>query len=84
MNIAPRLSEEEYKKNFEELISPFTNNSAVAEANRCLYCYDAPCTKACPTSIDVPTFIHQICSDSLKGSAITILSENIAFPHCYF
>ena len=39
------------------------------EANRCLYCYDAPCIKACPTSIDIPTFIKKIASGNLKGSA---------------
>ena len=59
MNKAPKLSEEEYKKNFEELIPPFTNNSAVAEANRCLYCYDSPCMKACPTHIDISSFIKK-------------------------
>ncbi len=76
MNLAPKLSEEEYKKNFEELISPFTNNSAVAEANRCLYCYDSPCMKACPTHIDISTFIKKIATGNLIGSAKTIFNSN--------
>ena len=76
MNTAPKLSEEEYKSNFEELISPFTNNSAVAEANRCLYCYDSPCMKACPTHIDISTFIKKIATGNLLGSAKTIFNSN--------
>ncbi len=76
MNLAPKLSEEEYKKNFEELISPFTNNSAVAEANRCLYCYDSPCMKACPTHIDISSFIKKIATGNLIGSAKTIFNSN--------
>ena len=76
MNNAPKLSDEEYIKNFEELISPFTNNSAVVEANRCLFCYDAPCTKACPTHIDIPAFIKKISTENLLGSAKTIFESN--------
>jgi len=76
MNLAPKLSEEEYNKNFEELISPFTNNSAVAEANRCLYCYDSPCMKACPTHIDISSFIKKIATGNLFGSAKTIFNSN--------
>ena len=52
------------------------------ESARCLYCYDAPCIRACPTSIDIPKFIHQIRTDNLKGSAITILSSNIMGGTC--
>ena len=59
-NIAPKLPIEEYEKNFAELHPPLTLNSAVAEANRCLYCYDSPCMKACPTHIDISTFIKKI------------------------
>lgn len=76
MKLAPKLSEEEYKKNFEELVSPFTNNSAVAEANRCLYCYDSPCMKACPTHIDISSFIKKIATGNILGSAKTIFNSN--------
>ncbi|MCH7722822.1 MAG: NAD(P)-dependent oxidoreductase [Bacteroidetes bacterium] len=76
MNLADKLTQEEYKKNFEELVSPFTNNSAVTEANRCLYCYDSPCMKACPTHIDISTFIKKIATGNLIGSAKTIFYSN--------
>ncbi len=52
------------------------------EANRCLYCYDAPCTNACPTHIDVPRFIAQIADGNLKGSARTILEANAMGASC--
>jgi glutamate synthase (NADPH/NADH) small chain len=76
MNIASRLTEEEYKKNFKELTSAFTRNAAVVEANRCLFCYDSPCTKACPTHIDIPAFIKKISTENLLGSAKTIFESN--------
>jgi len=52
------------------------------DANRCLFCYDAPCTKSCPTSIDVPKFIKQIATENIKGSAKTIFSSNIMGAGC--
>jgi glutamate synthase (NADPH/NADH) small chain len=75
-NIAPKLTPEQYEQNFAELHPPFTSNSAVAEANRCLYCFDSPCMKACPTHIDISTFIKKIATGNLKGSAKTILKSN--------
>ena len=75
-NIAEKLTSEEYEKNFAELHPPLTRNSAVTEANRCLYCYDSPCMKACPTHIDISTFIKKIATDNLLGSAKTIFSSN--------
>ena len=75
-NIAEKLTEEQYEKNFAELHPPLTNNSAVSEANRCLYCYDSPCMKACPTHIDISTFIRKISTGNLLGSAKTIFSSN--------
>jgi dihydropyrimidine dehydrogenase (NAD+) subunit PreT len=78
-----RLTDEEYEQHFSDIHPPFeTHNAALVEANRCLYCYDAPCTKSCPTSIDVPKFIKQITTDNLKGSAYTILSSNIMGGGC--
>ena len=52
------------------------------EANRCLYCFDAPCTAACPTHIDVPRFIKKIATGNLRGSAQTILDANILGLSC--
>ncbi len=75
-NIAQKLAPEQYERNFAEIHPPFTANSAVAEANRCLYCFDSPCTKACPTHIDIPTFIKKIATGNLKGSARTIFRAN--------
>lgn len=78
-----RLSREEYDKNFSDIHPPFGSvDAALVEANRCLYCYDAPCTKSCPTGIDVPKFIKQIASDNLKGSAHTIFVSNIMGGGC--
>ncbi len=68
--------------NFPEIHPALGDRAAVAEANRCLFCYDAPCTNACPTHIDVPRFIKKIASGNLRGSAGTILSANILGLSC--
>jgi glutamate synthase (NADPH/NADH) small chain len=60
----------------------YTAGEAVAEANRCLYCHDAPCVQACPTGIDIPTFIRKIGTGNLRGSAKAILSANILGYSC--
>jgi len=75
-NIAPKLTPDEYARNFAELHPPLTPNQARAEANRCLYCFDSPCMKACPTHIDISTFIKKIATDNVRGSAKTILASN--------
>jgi len=78
-----RLSNEQYEANFADIRPPFENKTAaVVEANRCLFCYDAPCTKSCPTHIDVPKFIKQITTDNVKGSAHTIFTSNIFGAGC--
>jgi dihydropyrimidine dehydrogenase (NAD+) subunit PreT len=82
VNIAPKLQPEEYERNFREVNPPLTNQQAHVEAARCLYCFDAPCIKACPTRIDVPTFIRKISTGNLKGSARVILSANILGESC--
>ena len=76
------LNQEQIRSNFNDLHQPLKQQQALAESDRCLYCYDAPCIQACPTSIDIPTFIHQIRSDDLLGSAQTILSQNIMGGTC--
>ena len=78
-----RLSEKQYEQNFGDIHPPFeTRDAALVEANRCLFCYDAPCMKSCPTGIDVPKFIKQITTDNLKGSAHTIFVSNIMGAGC--
>jgi dihydropyrimidine dehydrogenase (NAD+) subunit PreT len=67
---------------FPELHSALDRPAALAEANRCLYCYDAPCTAACPTHIDVPRFIKKIAGGNLRGSAQTILDANVLGLSC--
>ena len=68
--------------NFAETKPPLTAHEATVEANRCLYCYDAPCLQACPTHIDIPTFIRKISTGNLRGSARTILEANFLGGTC--
>ena len=79
---APKLSPEQYEKNFSELPPAISSRQAAIEAARCLYCFDAPCIAACPTHIDVPTFIQKISSNNLRGSARVILEANILGHSC--
>jgi dihydropyrimidine dehydrogenase (NAD+) subunit PreT len=78
-----RLTQEELSHNFSDVHPPFEHaEGAVIEANRCIDCYDPPCQKLCPTSIDVPLFIKQISTGNIKGSAKTIFSSNIMGGAC--
>jgi glutamate synthase (NADPH/NADH) small chain len=78
-----KLTAEQYQQNFSDIHPPFENKTAAqVEANRCLFCYDAPCTKSCPTSINIPKFIKQISTDNVKGSAHTIFMSNIMGAGC--
>jgi len=83
MSLQPtRLSAEQLAQNFADLAPRYTHNEALLEASRCLFCYDAPCTRACPTGIDVPKFIRQILERNVAGSGRTILSANIFGGTC--
>ncbi|MDP1696927.1 MAG: NAD(P)-dependent oxidoreductase [Xanthomonadaceae bacterium] len=77
-----RPSAAQIADNFSDLHPPLGAAKSDVEANRCLYCYDAPCVRACPTGIDIPRFIHQIRTGNLDGSARTILSANILGGTC--
>ncbi|MGM9985948.1 MAG: NAD(P)-dependent oxidoreductase [Bacillaceae bacterium] len=70
------IDREKLQHNFEEMVPSFSKQEAIEEANRCLYCYDAPCIKACPTGIDIPSFIKKIATDNVKGSARIIMEAN--------
>jgi glutamate synthase (NADPH/NADH) small chain len=77
-----RLPAGRLEERFEDKKPLFDDSEAVAEANRCLYCVDAPCIKACPTAIDIPTFIHKIATGNVKGAARTILDMNVLGASC--
>ncbi|HEY3997968.1 MAG TPA: NAD(P)-dependent oxidoreductase [Candidatus Xenobia bacterium] len=67
---------------FSPIKPPLTTDHALVEANRCLYCYDAPCMRACPTHIDVPEFIRRIATRNTTGAAKVILESNILGSSC--
>jgi glutamate synthase (NADPH/NADH) small chain len=73
---AARLNLADYAKNFADAHAPLNRTQALIEAERCYYCHDAPCTTACPTGIDIPTFIQRIAQDNNRGAALTILESN--------
>ncbi len=77
-----RLEPSEYTENFSDHHPLLSRHEAMVEADRCYFCYDAPCMTACPTSIDVPMFIRQISADNAKGSAKTIFEQNILGGMC--
>ena len=72
----------EIARRFPDLHPPLSKQAALAEAHRCLYCFDAPCMGACPTHIDVPGFIKKIASGNLLGSAERILDANVLAASC--
>lgn len=77
-----RLSKDEYDRNFADLHPSLNRHEALVASDRCYFCYDAPCTKACPTSIDIPLFIRQISTDNPVGAAKTIFDQNILGGMC--
>jgi glutamate synthase (NADPH/NADH) small chain len=82
MRASERFSLETLHQRFADLPPPLTPDEALVEASRCLYCFDAPCTRACPTHIDVPKFIRQILHKNVTGAARTILDANIFGGSC--
>ena len=68
--------------NFSDLHPPLTPRQAIIESQRCLYCFDAPCVEACPSDIDIPSFIRQISENNINGAAETILKANILGGSC--
>ena len=79
---AGRLSRAVLAENFADVHVPLDEAGALAEANRCYFCYEAPCIGACPTGIDIPGFIRAIATGNLTGAAMTILKENIMGGSC--
>src|SRR4051794_29852899 len=82
MSIAVLPDDPQLRERFRGIHPPLAAQAALAEANRCLYCFDAPCTAACPTHIDVPGFIKRIATGNLRGSARRILDANVLGGSC--
>jgi dihydropyrimidine dehydrogenase (NAD+) subunit PreT len=80
--VAHRLSESAYESNFADLHPPFDRHEARVAADRCLFCWEAPCVAACPTGIDIPLFIRQISTGNALAAAKTILDANIMGGMC--
>jgi dihydropyrimidine dehydrogenase (NAD+) subunit PreT len=78
----PNVPPERSETVFDDYKQAFDTHQAEVEAHRCLYCYDAPCIKACPTGIDIPTFIRKIATGNVKGAARTIFDSNILGMSC--
>lgn len=77
-----RLSADEIAANFTDLHPPLDDHEALVAADRCYFCYDAPCMEACPTSIDIPLFIRQIATGTAEAAAKTIFDQNILGGMC--
>ena len=71
-----RLEPVDYDRNFADAHPPLNRTQALIEAERCYYCYDAPCQTACPTGIDIPSFIQRVAQDNVRGAAEAILTAN--------
>ena len=80
--VANRLSPDAYAANFADHEAPFDRHEALVAADRCYFCYDAPCITACPTEIDIPLFIRQIATGTPDAAAKTIFAQNIMGGMC--
>lgn len=80
--VPARLKAAELAANFADHVPPFDAHEAQVAADRCYFCYDAPCMAACPTSIDIPLFIRQIATGTPEAAAKTILTQNILGGMC--
>ena len=80
--VSKRLSTEDLSSNFSDLHTPLIPHEAAVAADRCYFCYDAPCVTACPTDIDIPLFIRQISTGTPEAAAKTIFDMNILGGMC--
>ncbi len=77
-----QLKGDRLESGFAEAKPPYSQSEAQIEANRCLFCFDAPCITACPTAIDIPGFIRKIGTNNIRGSAKTIFEANMLGTSC--
>ena len=82
MPLSPKLSADQLAANLADIAPRFTEQQALVESSRCLFCFDAPCITACPTGIDIPAFIKKIMTGNVTGAARTILTANILGASC--
>ena len=82
MPLSPKHNAEQLAASFAEIEPRYSEQQALIESSRCLFCFDAPCITACPTGIDIPAFIKKITTGNLTGAARTILSANILGASC--
>ncbi len=82
MPLSPKHNAEQLAASFAEIEPRYSEQQALLESSRCLFCFDAPCITACPTGIDIPTFIKKITTGNLTGAGRTILSANILGASC--
>ena len=77
MPLSPKLDADQLATNLADIAPRYTEQQALVESSRCLFCFDAPCTTACPTGIDIPAFLKKIMTGNVTSAARTILSPNI-------
>src|SRR5215510_11998302 len=82
MPITPKLGAAAAAANMADMAPRYSAQEAIIEANRCLFCFDAPCIQACPTGIDIPSFIKKIATGNPAGAARTILTANVLGASC--
>lgn len=80
--VSGRLSPDVISENFSDIHPPLSDHEALVAADRCYFCYDAPCMTACPTEIDIPLFIRQISTGTPESAAKTIFDQNILGGMC--
>ncbi len=80
--VSHRLPPEAVAQNFDHYMPAYDAHEARVAADRCYFCYDAPCMTACPTSIDIPLFIRQIATGTPEAAAKTIFAQNIMGGMC--
>jgi glutamate synthase (NADPH/NADH) small chain len=82
MPLNPKLAADQIETNMADIAPRYTEQQAIVESSRCLFCFDAPCITACPTGIDIPAFIKKITTGNVTGAARTILTANVLGASC--